>query len=135
MNDFYFRKLDAYKLSMELMDKVYTLNNKFPSYETNALSDQLRRSVSSIPSNIAEGTGRFSIKERIHFLDISYGSLMEVLCQIEIAHRQQYISADEFNSIDDLAARVARTIYGLKKSLKEKLDKQQSITLSEEGQG
>ena len=75
MNDFYYRKLDSYQLAKQLVTKVYILLQKFPDYERFALCDQIRRAVISIPSNIAEGAGRFSLKDRIRFLDISYGSL------------------------------------------------------------
>lgn len=124
MNDFYYRNVDAYKLAKELTKLVYSMLMKFPEYERYALCDQIRRAAISIPSNIAEGLGRFAIKERIHFLDISYGSLNEVLCQMEIAHDNQYISDTDFAQIDSLASRVSMTIYGLKKSLENKLDKQ-----------
>ena len=91
-NDFFYRKVIAYQLAIKLVDYVYTLVRNFPSFEQYALSDQLRRAIVSVPSNIAEGTGRFSLKERIHFMDIAYGSLMEAMCQMEIAHNRGYIS-------------------------------------------
>ena len=72
-----FEKLDVYQLSLELVGKVYRLIAKFPSEERDVLCDQLRRSVISVPSNIAEQSGRTSYKERIHFLEIAYGSLFE----------------------------------------------------------
>ena len=69
MDDFYYKKLDAYKLAKKLTIYVYDQIRKFPEYEKFALADQLRRAVISVPSNIAEGMGRMSIKERVHFLD------------------------------------------------------------------
>ena len=127
MNDFYYRKVDAYKLAKELTKQVYQLLRNFPPEERYALTDQTRRAAISIPANIAEGLGRFAIKERIHFLDIAYGSLTEVLCEIEIAHDNLYITDEEFASIDLLASRVSMTIYGLKKSLEEKIKNQNTI--------
>jgi four helix bundle protein len=122
MNDFYYRKVDAYKLSKEMARYVYRLLLKYPEYERFNLCDQIRRAVISVPSNIAEGLGRFSIKERIHFLDIAYGSLTETLCQIEISHDNNYITDEEFEHVDSLASRISMTIYGLKKSLSEKIN-------------
>ena len=79
-----------------LVREVYTLLEKFPKYETYALGDQLRRAVVSVPSNIAEGSGRFSNKEKAHFMEIAYSSLTETLCQLDIAHDLGYISDNEF---------------------------------------
>lgn len=83
MNYFYFKKLDVYNYSKELVKYIYLLLKKFPKEEEYALCNQLRRAVISVPANIAEGFGRASSKEKIHFIDIAYGSLMEVECQIE----------------------------------------------------
>ncbi|MBQ8487558.1 MAG: four helix bundle protein [Prevotella sp.] len=124
MNDFYYRKVDAYQLAKELTKYVYLLLRKYPTEERHALTDQTRRAAISVPANIAEGLGRFSIKERIHFLDIAYGSLTELLCEIEISHDNSYITDEEFAHVDVLASRVSMIIYGLKKSLEVKLSKQ-----------
>ena len=120
MNDFYYRKVDAYQLAKELAKSIYYIIKKFPIEERFALTDQLRRSAISVPANIAEGLGRFSLRERIHFLDIAYGSLTEALCEVEISHDNGYINDEEFIHIDQLASRVSMTIYGLKKSLEDK---------------
>ena len=131
MKDFYYRNVDAYKLAKELTKLTYSLLFQFPEYERYALCDQIRRAAISIPSNIAEGLGRFAIRERIHFLDIAYGSLTELVCQMEIAHDNNYISDSDFNKIDTLASRVSMTIWGLKKSLTEKLKVQDNINNQE----
>ena len=122
MNDFYYRKLDAYQLAKTLALEIYKMVNTFPERERYGMCDQLRRAAISIPSNIAEGTGRFSIKERIHFLNISYGSLCETMCQMEIAKDLGYISQEAYSETEDLASRVSMTISGLKKSLSNKLN-------------
>ncbi|WP_333578757.1 four helix bundle protein, partial [Leyella stercorea] len=67
MNYFYFKKLDVYNYSKELVKYIYLLLKKFPKEEEYALCNQLRRAVISVPSNIAEGFGRASSKEKIHF--------------------------------------------------------------------
>ena len=90
--------------------------DKFPKYETYALSDQLRRTVVSVPSNIAEGAGRFSIKEKIHFIEIAYGSLTETLCQLDIAHDLEYITDVEFNNIQDRIDVMGKLLSGLRGS-------------------
>ena len=75
MDYFSFIDLRVYKESKELVKSVYQILEKFPKYETYALGDQLRRSVTSVPSNIAEGSGCFSYKDEIHFWGITYGLL------------------------------------------------------------
>ena len=125
MNDFYYRKLDAYKLAKLLTLQVYTLLRGYPEYEKYGLCDQLRRAAISIPSNIAEGTGRVAMKERLHFFDIAYGSLSETLCQFELSKDLNYISEQQFEDIETLASRVSMTLLGLKKSIQEKLNNQQ----------
>ena len=73
---FTFETLDVYQKARKLVKDIYFLLEKFPSTERYALCDQIRRAAVSIPSNIAEGRGRFSVKERVHFVEIAYGSLM-----------------------------------------------------------
>ena len=113
MRSFSFENLDAYKSSLELVDRVYNLINKFPNEERYALSDQLRRAVISVPSNIAEGSGRMSLKEKTRFLEISYGSLMEVYCQLQIAFKRQYITEVEYNGCKVMTHNVSKLITGL----------------------
>jgi four helix bundle protein len=108
-----FRKLNAYIFAKDLVKQVYKLLEKFPREEQYALCDQLRRSVISLPSNIAEGTGRVSSKDQAHFFTIAYGSLMEVLAQMDVACDLGYISPDEFNYIEQLIDTEARLLTGL----------------------
>ena len=83
--DFNYRKLIVYSKSKDLVKSTYSLLKKFPKEEQYALCDQIRRAVISVPSNIVEGNARASEKEKARFFDIAYGSLMESLCQLEIA--------------------------------------------------
>ena len=113
---YYFERLETWQKSRQLVLAVYQLLKKFPNEEKYALCDQLRRAVISIPSNIAEGTGRISIKETIHFLEISFGSLMEVYCQLQLAVDLNYINEDDFKEIKPLIFTVSRLLSGLRKS-------------------
>ena len=124
MNDFYFRKLKVYQQAMQLVAEIYRLTSLFPSHEKNGLTNQIQRAAISVPSNIAEGMGRFSIKERIHFLDIANGSLMEVMCQMEVALILGYTSQDQFNKQELSISETAKMLIGLRKSLEEKLNLQ-----------
>ncbi len=116
-NIFGFENLAAYQRAMDLVDKVYDLMKGFPSEERFALCDQLRRAVVSVPSNIAEGMGRLSGKEQVRFIEISYGSLMEVYCQLTIAKRRSYITEDQFRDIAESIEAIARPLSGLRNSL------------------
>ena len=134
MQDFYYRKLLVYQHAMMLLEDVYHLTKKFPSSELYGLTNQIQRAAVSIPSNIAEGMGRFSIKDRIRFIDISNGSVMEVMCQLEIAHKLGYISDEELQTQDTKIATLAKMILGLRKNLEEKLNNNHRLS-GEENKG
>lgn len=102
-----YKQLDVYKESKVLVKMVYKLLKNFPKEEQYALCDQLRRAVISVPSNLAEGTGRTSRKDQAHFLEMAYGSLMEVDCQIDIAHDLGYISSADESQVNAQANRIA----------------------------
>ena len=116
--NFAYRRLNAYIEAKSLTILVYGTLKKFPKEETYALCDQLRRAVVFIPSNIAEGCSRSSIKEQIHFIEIAYGSLNETLCQLEIARELGYITQMELMEIEKQAQKVGALLWGLRKSKK-----------------
>lgn len=109
-----YKDLEAYKESKLLVRKVYELLKLFPKEEQYALCDQLRRALISIPSNLAEGTGRYSTKEQLHFIEIAYGSLLEVECQLDIAHDIAYISDEQLSEINAQIRKVAALLSGLR---------------------
>ena len=78
---FSFESLRVYKAARQLVKDVYLLQNLFPKEERYALGDQIRRAATSITSNLAEGSGRQSVKEKIHFIEIAFGSMTEVFCE------------------------------------------------------
>ena len=122
MDKFTFFDLRVYQEAKELVKSVYTLLDKFPKYETYALGDQLRRAVTSVPSNIAEGSGRFSIKEKIHFIEIAYGSLTETLCQLDIAKDLNYITDEEFANEKERINVIGKQLSGLRTSFQNQLE-------------
>ncbi len=93
---FGFQKLQIYQLAKEIVKYNYKLTKKFPSEEKFALVQQMNRAAVSVPSNIAEGTSRKSNKDKAHFINIAYGSLMELVCQMEIALELGYIEQCEY---------------------------------------
>lgn len=122
MSMFSFQSLNVYIESKKLVKLIYKTLETFPNAEKYALCDQLRRAVISVPSNIAEGLGRSSIKEQIHFFEISYGSLMEVLCQIEIAMELDYITNEDYRELENKIVIVAKLLSGLRNSAKIKIN-------------
>jgi four helix bundle protein len=120
MDDFYYRKLKVYHQSLRLVKEIYHLTDLFPLQERNGLINQIQRAAISIPSNIAEGMGRFSIKERMHFIEIAYGSLMEVMCQLEIAESLNYITIEQFKDQEILISEISKMLIGLRKNLESK---------------
>lgn len=110
-----FKNLDAYKEAKNLVKMVYGLIEKFPKVETYALCDQLRRAVISIPSNIAEGSGRTSSKDQAHFFEMAFSSLLEVHCQMDIAYDLEYISQLELLKLEEQIHKIAALLSGLRK--------------------
>ena len=127
---FSYRSLKAYQQAKRLVTDVYHLLGLFPKEETFALCDQLRRAVISIPSNIAEGMGRSSVKEQIHFIEISFGSLYEVMSQIELAKDLGYITASQFTDIETLICDIAKLLSGLRAKRVRSLHQKQTNPLT-----
>lgn len=119
--EYSFQKLNAWQEAKKLVVEVYHLFDCFPRFEKYALCDQIRRAIVSVPSNIAEGSGRMSLKEKIHFLEIAYGSLMESYNQLLIAIDLAYITEESVQTIKPLIDNVAKMINGLRVSYSKQL--------------
>ena len=116
-DEFFYRKLNGYQKAVDLVAEIYKLLRKFPSEERYALCDQIRRASVSVPSNIAEGMSRFSDKEKVHFLEISNGSLMETMCQIEIGKRLGYVSQEDYERMEKEISEIACMLSSLRKKI------------------
>ncbi len=117
--EFGFERLSVWRKSRELVKAVYLLVRNFPEEEKYALSDQLRRAAVSVSSNLAEGGGRLALKEKSHFCQIAYGSLMEVTCQIVLAEDLGFISSSQALQIREIIEEVERLLRGYHNYLKE----------------
>jgi len=115
------KDLDAWKRSLDLVEVVYKVTRAFPQEEMYGLTNQLRRAVVSIPSNIAEGAARGSKKEFIQFLYIALGSLSEVETQLIIANRLGYVN--DTNDMDQQLETVRKLILGLIRYLRARNEK------------
>ena len=113
---FSYRKLVVYQHSRRYVKTLYLLMKKFPAEEKYALCDQIRRAAVSITSNIAEGMGRVSEKDKLHFIEFAFGSLYETMSQIEIALDLEYITQEEYNDVEYQVTQIARMLSGLRKT-------------------
>jgi len=105
-------KLDVWIESRKLSNEIYSLSRAFPKDEMYGLTNQIRRCAVSIPSNIAEGCGRQTTKDTIHFLHISRGSLYELETQCFIALDQDYLAKEKFNQIFESIPALKRLLNG-----------------------
>ena len=107
-----FKNLIVWQKAMALVKAVYALSKQFPSEERYALTDQIRRAVISIPSNIAEGNGRASNADYGHFLSIARGSLYETMTQLQVAVDLGYIPAitPELDALFDDVGRILTSL-------------------------
>ncbi len=103
---------------MDLVEGAYRVTQGFPKEELYALTNQIRRSAVSVPSNIAEGEGRYNDNEFIQFLRIAHGSLRELETQLMIGQRLKYILEDALAALMELSGEVGRLIMGLINSLR-----------------
>ena len=113
-----YKQLKVWQKAMDLTTEIYKLVRLLPKEEIYALSDQMRRAVVSIPSNIAEGQGRNSDKEFINFLSIARGSLWELETQLEICVRLGYIDSSLTPNVYNLTTEVSKMLNALASSLK-----------------
>lgn len=117
---FAFEQLDVYQIARQYVKNVYMLSDAFPAKEDFALTSQIRRAAISVTSNVAEGTSRFSLKDKSHFIEIAYGSLMETYSQIQVASDLEYISQDSMTQIAPLVKELRNKLSALRRSYNEK---------------
>lgn len=117
----FFTDLDAWQESHKLVLLIYQVTKNFPREELFGLSAQLRRAAVSVTSNIAEGFGRISIKEKIQFYYTASASLSEVQNQIIISRDIKYLNLEEFGVIYQLIDKADRLLKGLINSTRRRL--------------
>jgi four helix bundle protein len=115
-----YRDLVAWQKAMELVVQVYRATQAFPAEERYGLTAQLRRAAVSIPSNIAEGKGRFSSGDVVHFMLQARGSLLEVETQVLIAQSLGYLTDQETQRLLQQTAELGRILNGLISALRKR---------------
>ncbi len=111
--------LEVWKKSIDFVTTVYQVTENYPKTEIYGLTNQIRRAVVSVPSNIAEGAVRTSKKEFLQFLSISLGSLSEVETQLIVSRNLVFLSNEQYERLIPLLTEIRKMIIGLKKSLSE----------------
>ena len=118
MNRYSYKNLNVYQDAKAFVVAVYKLLDKFPETEKFALCNQIRRAAISVTSNLAEGVSRTSNKEKVHFLEIAYASLIEVDSQLDISVDLQYIDIDQYESINKQVNNIGRQLSVLRNKYK-----------------
>ena len=113
-----FHKLVIWEKSHQLTLDIYKLTQQFPKEELFGLTSQIRRAISSVPTNIAEGCGRATNKDFAHFLQISIGSACEIEYQLLLAHDLNYITDEDYNRLNDEIVSVRKMIHKYQSGLK-----------------
>ena len=108
-----FTDLKVWQEGHQLVLLIYRTTKQFPQEEIYSLVDQMRRSASSITSNVAEGFGRQGFKEKIQFYYLAQGSLTELKNQLLIAKDVGYLVKEDFNNLAEMANNTHKLLQGL----------------------
>jgi len=105
---------DAHKFTIE----IYKITKNFPNNEQYGLTSQIRRSASSVPTNIVEGSGQLTKSNYIRFLGMAQGSAYEVEYQILLAKDLGYLELSDYSSLSKKIKDIIYMLFGLIKSLR-----------------
>jgi four helix bundle protein len=111
-----FEKLTVWQKALDFVDLIYQETQNFPDEEKYGLTNQIRRSSISIPSNIAEGTSRHSYKDQAHFSQLAFSSLTETVNHLFIAHRLKYINKELLDSLKIRILEISNLLNALRNS-------------------
>jgi len=114
-------KLEVWKQGIDFVSELYIVTNDFPKHEQYGIISQIRRAGVSIPANISEGAARKGIKEFLHFLSISMGSISELETLLIISKKVNYLNELQYNKLISQLSSIARLLTGLQKSLNNKI--------------
>ncbi len=118
-----FEKLRVWQDIRTLVKEIYLVSQKFPSDEKFGLTNQIRRAVVSVSSNIAEGTSRTSFKDQAHFSQIAFSSLMEVLSQLILLNDLGLLDENDFSDMRIKIENIGLQINALRKSQIKQINK------------
>ena len=118
------KKLNSWIKSFEFVTEIYLVTRQFPAEEKFGITSQIRRASVSVPVNIAKGAARKGLKEFIHFLHISLGSLSELDTLILLSKELNFITDKNFEQLIEKLDVIGKLIYGLIKNLESRLANQ-----------
>ena len=121
-----YHKILAWQRAHALVLKVYALSNGFPRQEMFGLTKQLRDAAVSVASNIVEGYARSSPKQYLYHLNVSWGSLAEVEYYLELAEDLNYITAEQYESVEALRRETAYLLHRLMQSVAKRVEEEQT---------
>lgn len=113
----HYKELVVWQRGIDLALACYDCSSHFPAEERFSLTQQIRRAAVSVPSNIAEGQGRFHRGEFLYHLSVARGSLQELETLLVIAERLEYVTTEKMERINALCTEVGRLLAGLKRAL------------------
>ncbi len=116
-HQFPYEKYEIHSLSVEFSVHMYKITKGFPAEEKYGMVSQIRRASNSIGANIAEGVSRFSEKEKARFIEIAFGSLMEVSHFLFLAHRLEFVSSEDFIATKPMILELSNKINAFHKKL------------------
>lgn len=96
------KKLDVWKLGIKLVKLIYDLTKSFPKEELYGITNQMRRAAVSVPNNIAEGSARYSNKEKVRFYEVARSSVVEVDNLLEVSIELRYVNQNEISEINEV---------------------------------
>ena len=108
-----YRDLKVWQNAMDLVVRLYDVTRSFPAEERYGIVQQIRRAAVSIPSNIAEGHGRRTAKQRYFFLENALGSTFELETQVELSARMQFVNSDDARALADTIRGLGRGLQAL----------------------
>jgi four helix bundle protein len=117
-----FQDLEVWQMAMDLSERIYRLTWEFPRHEVYGLSSQLQRASVSIPSNIAEGRMRGTLRDYAHFVAMARGSLAEVRTQLILAQRLNYATSEQAGPLLNSSEHLAKRLNALRRSLQSRLE-------------
>lgn len=121
MYEYYFERMRIWQNARELTNIIYNLTKQFPKEEEFHLKSQMRRSASSVKSIIAEGQGRKGAKDQLHFTNLSYSSLIELLNHLITALDQKYVSNNEYLIIRNKIEHIGNQLHKLRNTQEKRI--------------
>lgn len=117
MYQFYFEKLEVWQNSRKLVKEIYLVTSSFPENEKFGITNQLRRASTSISANIAEGFSRQSNKEKSRFLNVAFGSTIEVINFLILSNDLGFLTNENYNQLREKSEFITNQINSLNKTI------------------